>query len=99
MGNGIPSSDTRWGAPEPAISFTNNGEANEAPGVGGTFFDTNGDEIDGGFGGGALGLAPVAVESPLGVVLSIFGFGCSTSGGVTPLDAAHGTSVLWVPRV
>lgn len=55
MGNGIPSSDTRWGAPEPAISFTNNGEANEAPGVGGTFFDTNGDEIDGGFGGGGSG--------------------------------------------
>lgn len=55
MGNGIPSSDTRWGAPEPAISFTNNGEQNEAPGVGGTFFDTNGDEIDGGFGGGGSG--------------------------------------------
>ena len=55
MGNGIPSSDTRWGAPEAAISFTNNGEQNEAPGVGGTFFDTNGDEIDGGFGGGGSG--------------------------------------------
>ena len=55
MGNGKPSSDTRWGPPEPAISFTNNGEANEAPGVGGTFFDTNGDEIDGGFGGGGSG--------------------------------------------
>ena len=55
MGNGQPSGDSRWGAPEPAISFTNNGEGNEAPGVGGTFFDASGEEIDGGFGGGGSG--------------------------------------------
>ncbi|CAG5112371.1 Oidioi.mRNA.OKI2018_I69.chr2.g6592.t1.cds [Oikopleura dioica] len=55
MGNGQPSGDSRWGTPEPAISFTNNGEGNEAPGVGGTFFDASGEEIDGGFGGGGSG--------------------------------------------
>jgi hypothetical protein len=55
MGNGISSADMRWGPPEAAMSFTNNGEASEAPGVGGTFYDTNGDEIDGGFGGGGSG--------------------------------------------
>jgi hypothetical protein len=55
MGNGQPSGDSRWGNPEPAISFTNNGEGNEAPGVGGTFFDASGEEIDGGFGGGGSG--------------------------------------------
>lgn len=55
MGNGQPSGDSRWGKPEPAISFTNNGEGAEAPGVGGTFFDASGEEIDGGFGGGGSG--------------------------------------------
>nr|XP_039248504.1 uncharacterized protein LOC120326310 [Styela clava] len=52
MHDGTESGDSRWGVVEPSKAFTSHGSGVEAPGVGGTFEDSKGNTLDGGFGGG-----------------------------------------------
>lgn len=50
--DGTESGDKRWGGVEPAKAFSSHEIGTEAPGVGGRFRDSRGNEVNGGFGGG-----------------------------------------------
>lgn len=52
MHDGTESGDRRWGGVDPAKAFSSHGIGVEAPGVGGRFQDSEGKQINGGFGGG-----------------------------------------------
>lgn len=52
MHDGTVAGEIRWGEPKPAKAFTSHHAGGKAPGVGGWFIDSQGNEFSGGFGGG-----------------------------------------------